>query len=320
MPRAGARRRSLPCIDCKVEASAWRYGTRRPTRCETGLAQELGALEPAAAGETDSRRALEREAAECSSAARHAATERDRLGEQARLAEERLRALERVLAEQEGLPPAARALAERGARLALGALEIEPGSERAVAAALRSRASAVLAENPDEGLELLERARTEGLGSLIVLAGAEPQELVREFPVVPKEDLLGVSVPSVTPEGFGYDPARRELWFAGETAEAVLLELEARRRGIEAEVVDLERRALEAALVADETAKRAEASAAALGGLPVRHGADDRSRAVDRDPCARRAPREWARSRSDGGRALRRAAARARRRRCAESG
>ncbi len=234
------------------------------------LAQELGALEPTATGETDSRRALEREAAECSSAARHAATERDRLAEQARLAEERLRSLERVLAEQEGLPPAARALAERGARLALGALEIEPGSERAVAAALRSRASAVLAENPSAGLELLERARTEGLGSLIVLAGAEPQELVREFPVVPKEELLGVSVPSVTREGFGYDPARRELWFAGETAEAVLLELEARRRGLEAEVVDLERRALEAAHVADETAKRAEASTAALGGLPVR--------------------------------------------------
>ena len=96
-----------------------------------------------------------------------------------------------------------------------------------------------------------------------------PQELVREFPVVPKQELLGVSVPSVTPEGFGYDPARRELWFAGETAEAVLLELEARRRTIEAEVVDLKRRALEAVHVADETAKRAEASAAALGELPA---------------------------------------------------
>ncbi len=34
--------------------------------------------------------------------------------------------------------------------------------------------------------------------------------------------------------------------------------------------MDLERRALEAVHVADETAKRAEASAAALGGLPVR--------------------------------------------------
>jgi chromosome segregation protein len=269
---AAGRRESAVAALYRLQGGSERLSLRNETACalRDRLARELGALEPTAAGETDSRRALERKAAECSSAARHAVTERDRLAEQARLVEERLRSIERVLAEQEGLPPAARALAERGARLALGALEIEPGSERAVAAALRSRASAVLAENPGAGLELLEYARTEGLGSLIVLAGAEPQELVREFPVVPKQELLGVSVPSVTPEGFGYDPARRELWFAGETAEAVLLQLEARRRTIEAEVVDLERRALEAVHVADETAKRAEASAAALGGLPVR--------------------------------------------------
>ena len=43
--------------------------------------------------------------------------------------------------------------------------------------------------------------------------------------------LLDATAPSVTPEGFGYDPARGELWFAGETAEAVLLELQGRRRG-----------------------------------------------------------------------------------------
>ncbi len=278
---AAGRRESAVAALYRLQGGSERLALRSETACalRDRLAQELGALEPTATGETDSRRTLEREAAECSSAARHAVTERDRLAEQARLAKERLRSLERVLAEQEGLPPAARALAERGARLALGALEIEPGSERAVAAALRSRASAVLAENPSAGLELLERARTEGLGSLIVLAGAEPQELVREFPVVPKEELLGVSVPSVTREGFGYDPARRELWFAGETAEAVLLELEARRRELEAEVVDLDRRALEAVHVADETSKLAEASAAALGGLPVRPVAP----AIDRE-------------------------------------
>ncbi len=247
------------------------------------LSQELAALEPLSAGETDGRRALEREALDSAVAARRAAAERDELAEHARLASERLRSLERVLAEQEGLPPAARALAERGARLALGTLEVEPGSERAVAAALRARASAVLAEDPRAALELLERARAEGLGSLTVLAGAKPQELVAEFPVVEKEELLAASVPSVTPEGFGYDPARRELWFAGETAEAVLLELEARRREVAAQAVELGQRAEEAVHTADEAAARAEAASAALGDVPAR----PLTRPIDREILAR---------------------------------
>jgi chromosome segregation protein len=147
---------------------------------------------------------------------------------------------------------------------------VEPGSERAVAAALRAGASAVLADGPEEALQLLERARAEGLGSLTVLAGGDPQDLVAEFAVVSREELLSVTVPSVTSEGFGYDPARRELWFAGETAEAVLLELEARRRGLEAEAAELERGAAEAARTADEAARVARAAAAAFGGVAPR--------------------------------------------------
>ena len=247
------------------------------------LGRELAALEPISTGEMDSRKELEREALDSAAVARRAATERDGLAEQARLAGERLRSLERVLAEQEGLPPAARALAERGSRLALGALEVAPGSERAVAAALRTRASAVLADDPRAALELLERARAEGLGSLTVLADAKPQELVAEFSVVPKDELLAASVPSVTPEGFGYDPARRELWFAGETAEAVLLELEARRREVAAQSADLARRAEDAVRAADEAAKRAEVAASALGDVPVRQ----LTRAIDRELLAR---------------------------------
>ena len=68
--------------------------------------------------------------------------ERDDLAERARSARERLAALERSLAEREGIAPAARALAAEGERLALAALEVEPGLERAVAAALAWRASA----------------------------------------------------------------------------------------------------------------------------------------------------------------------------------
>ena len=153
---------------------------------------------------------------------------------------ERVRALEQALAEQEGLPPAARALAEDGARLALATLDVEPGAERAVAAALRSRAAAVIADDPAVGLALLQRARAAGLGSLTVLAGRSPQDLVGEFPVVPLDALLDVTTPSVTPEGFGYDPARGELWFVGETAEAVLLELQGRRTALAAEAAALE--------------------------------------------------------------------------------
>jgi chromosome segregation protein len=167
--------------------------------------------------------------------------EREALTEQARLARERLQTLERALAEREGLPPAARALAEEGERLALSLLDVEPGRERAVAAALGHRASGLVATDARAALALAERARAAGLGSVVVLT-RDPRELVRELPVVSKEELLHSQVPAVTPEGFGYDPQRGEIWFAGETAEAVWLELEARRRALATEVEELEAR------------------------------------------------------------------------------
>ncbi|MFL6019835.1 MAG: chromosome segregation SMC family protein [Gaiellaceae bacterium] len=167
--------------------------------------------------------------------------ERESLREQARVARDRLQTLERALAEREGLPPAARALAEAGERLALSALDVAPGSERAIAAALGHRASAVVADDARAALALAERARAAGLGSVVVLT-RDPAELVRDLPIVAKEQLLQSPVPAVTPEGFGYDPQRGELWFAGETAEAVWLELEARRRTLAAEVDDLDAR------------------------------------------------------------------------------
>jgi chromosome segregation protein len=269
---AAGRRESAVAALYRLQGGSERLELRSEsaTALRERLAAELALLAPVSEGEADDSNRLEREAAESAAAARDAARERDELVERARLAGERLRALERVLAEQEGLPPAARALAERGATLALGALEVEPGTERAVAAALRARASAVLAEGPEAALALLERARDEGLGSLTVLAGGSPQDLVREFPVVSREELLSATVPSVTAEGFGYDPGRRELWFAGETAEAVLLELEARRRGLEAEAARLDRRAAEAGRRADDADEAARVAAAAFGGVTPR--------------------------------------------------
>jgi chromosome segregation protein len=165
--------------------------------------------------------------------------ERAALEEQARLARERLQALERSLAEREGLPPAARALAEGGAKLALSLLDPDPGTERAVAAALRDRAAALIAPDAAAGLALAKRARAAGLGNLVVMVGAPPPEL----PIVALDELLASPVPAVTEEGFGLDPQRGEVWFAGETAEAVWLELEARRRALDAETATLEARA-----------------------------------------------------------------------------
>jgi chromosome segregation protein len=169
----------------------------------------------------------------------------ERLFEEARLGRERLGALERTLLELEGLPPAARALAEQGERLVLSSLEVGEGDERAVAAALAWRAAAVLAPDAASGLKLLEQARAAGLGNLgVVVGGATP-----DAPIVPKERLLEATELSVTREGFAYDPERGELWYAGEAAEAVLLELDARRRALESEIDELDAAAERAASV-----------------------------------------------------------------------
>ena len=166
---------------------------------------------------------------------------REDLADRAQLARERLTVLEHALAEREGLPPAARALAEEGERLALSLLEVEPGAERAVAAALGHRAAAIVADDAERALELVDRARAAGLGSLIVLVDRRPQDLL--LPVVPRNELLARKVAAVTEDGIGWDPERGELWSSGETAEALLLELEARRRRLAAEVDERDRRA-----------------------------------------------------------------------------
>jgi chromosome segregation protein len=233
---------------------------------------------------------LERLANEAAAAARAAATERDDLAERARGTRDRLAALERSLAEREGILPAARALAEAGERLALAALEVEPGAERAVAAALSWRASALLVGDARGGVALLDRARDEGLGSLAVVAG--PRTVPRsEAPVpgamplrdlatgeeaalalldgawlVDRERLLDATHGTViTSEGYGYDVDRSELWFAGETAEAVLLELDARRRALADEADELAARATTAATVAESAARSAAEAEAAYG-------------------------------------------------------
>ena len=201
---------------------------------------------------------LERAATAASASARAARVEADSLAARAEAARERLTALERSLAEREGLPPAARALAEEGERLALSLLDVEPGTERAVAAALGWRAAALVARDPAQALALLERAREAGLGGLSVLVGERAAHVVAETAVVPREQLLSADGPAVTVEGFGFDPRTGELWFAGETAEGVLLELDARRRELTREAAELADDAARAAA----SAERAESDAA----------------------------------------------------------
>src|SRR5688572_199652 len=209
---------------------------------------------------------LRRAAADAAAASSAASKERDELGEALSLARTRLDALERTLAEREGLPPAARALAEEGERIALSQLDVAPGDERAVAAALRSRASAVVAADATAALALLERARAAGLGSLTVVTRVP--EPFREARVVAKEDLLAQSERAVTREGFGYDPPGGELWFSGEAAEAVLLELEARGRELRREIDDLDVSLARAGARAAEAQTKAADARAALDALP----------------------------------------------------
>jgi chromosome segregation protein len=250
-------------------AALYRLGTARERITMRGesisalrerLRVELAEAEALARRSGPTPAELEAAANEATAAARAAAHARDDLVAKTALAHERLVALERSLAEREGIPPAARALADEGAALAVSLVDVEPGAERAVAAALAWRASAVVADDAAAGLSLLQRAREAGLGSLAVLVGKRPAERVAELPVVPLDGLLAATVPSVTTEGFGYDPQRGELWFAGETAEAVLLELQTRRRELEAEVAHLQAQSAEAEAAAAEAAEAADAA------------------------------------------------------------
>ncbi|HEY7075964.1 MAG TPA: AAA family ATPase, partial [Solirubrobacteraceae bacterium] len=283
---AGARERSLAVLYA-LRGHVATLGVRRERAAEllADLREELAAADAEARTPGSAPEELEAAALAARAAAREAASERDTLAERARTASERLATLERAVAEREGLPPAARALAEEGERLALSLLDVQPGSERAVAAALGPRAAALVAADAAAALALAQRAASAGLGSVRVLVGRDPAELVGELPVVPQEELLRATVPSVTAEGFGFDPARGELWFAGEAAEAVLLELEARRRALAAEASELAEAAATAAAESGRAEERAVEAERAFAAVAPRL----RIRRVDPDALRRAA-------------------------------
>jgi chromosome segregation ATPase len=264
-------------------------------RAEEELADAAGRREGATAALYRLRSAAERVALRRESAAalieslREAAAKprlpidlrRQRLRDEAR---ERLRALERMLAEREGVPPAARALGEAGHPLVLSKLDVPPGDERAVAAVLRGRGAAVIAPDEMTALALVQKVRRRGLGSVTVVVG---ERLLEDFAVVDEHELLSADKLAVTRDGIAFDPERKELWFAGEAAEAVLLELEARRRALADEVAELERDDPTATLVADDTryrpligiAERLEATLAAAEAITSRSEPTLRARA-----------------------------------------
>jgi chromosome segregation protein len=288
---AAGRREAATSALYRLRSAGERLGLRREGAegLLAAVASDLGETAPEEAASGPSPEELEHTALETASAARTAAAERDSLDERASLVKTRLSALERSLAEREGLPPAARALAEEGERLALALLEVEAGYERAVAAGLAWRASALLADDPQSGLALLERARAAGLGSLSVVlpredvshddlpdhvrarpGGEQALALLAGIQVVEADELARAAGPAVTLDGHGYDPVRGELWFAGETAEAVLLELEARRRALALEVRELEAAAVAAASAAEEAEGAAKTAAVAYAKLGPR--------------------------------------------------
>jgi chromosome segregation protein len=86
--------------------------------------------------------------------------------------------------------------------------------------------------------------------------------------LVERDRLLDASHGTViTSEGHGYDADRGELWFAGETAEVLLLEMDARRRELADESHELAVRAELAARGAGEAAERAVVAEAAYAAV-----------------------------------------------------
>jgi len=247
-------------------ATAALYRMRSGAERLTVRSEAIGRLvEPLRRDAEESERAAAEEPAGPSRARLEAAAAAARAEEVAaagaeRVARDRLAGLERVLEEREGLPPAARALAERGERLVLSELEVAPGDERAVTAALGARASALVAVDPQAALRLLDQAREEGLGGLTVVLERALREDVQ---IVERDELLAVeSGLAATRDGYAYDPARGELRFAGEPAEALVLELEARRKTLTEEVEAAAKHAIAAAAAAGEAERAArEASA-----------------------------------------------------------
>ena len=199
---------------------------------------------------------LEQRANEAAQARVPPRRERDDVAERARSARERLQALERALAEREGIPPAARALAAAGETLALSALEAEPGRRacgrrrarlarvRRLASRPGTRARAARARAYARGWAASGRRRRRRSAPSARLRYRTPGRCASSPPAsLPRSGCStasGSSPPSalldarhgiaITVEGHGYDAERGSSGSPARPAEALLLEMDARRR------------------------------------------------------------------------------------------
>ena len=235
----GVRLRLPAATGCRVGSSGWSSGRSRRPRCSSGSGpRRLRADEPS---RTERRRASRARGGPSSGggARRRAGADSARSSVPHSFASAFAHSTRRWRSRRAFRPPHVRS--PRTARASRSARSTSP---RGPSARLRPPCGPGPRQSSPttrlSGSRLLQRARAAGLGSLTVSAGRSPQDLVGEYPVVPLERLLDVSTPSVTAEGFGYDPARGELWFVGETAEAVLLELQGRRSALAAEAAALD--------------------------------------------------------------------------------
>jgi len=262
-------------------------GTSDGSRGELDTAEaEVAALDTRIAEAADQLAAATAEAAEHEQRAA-AAREADRGAREAsagaaeRLAAlaARLETLDAAIERGDGLPPAARALRDRGARLLVTGIEAAPGYERAVAAALGWRAGAVVTERLEDALDMVRDASGElavvtgraARGEGRAPAGGRPLSEVATLRdpslawaiegVWLVDDLAAVDQGvAVTADGAGIDADRGELWRVPDAGEAAWLSARAERDRLTGEHGSLERASAEAAEHAAGAAGELEAA------------------------------------------------------------
>ncbi len=280
----------------------------------SATALELAAVSPAveaaraaleqAHGEAERTRTTLEEAREASRSARaHAAT----ASESAAALQARAEALDGAVRRADSVAPATRALAARGAVLALALVDPDDGLELAVAAALERRAAQVVAADLAAALTLLDGG-VEGASVLLAshardaaakapVGASALAERVRLLPGAPARLLEGIWLVdspkrfatvthglAITLGGFGFDADAGVVFCTGSEGEAGLLRTRRELDACRGEAADAQAAAIEAS----RSAETAVAEATALEGAERELAARLSSLRVELDACDRR--------------------------------